>query len=221
MTLVYGSNPIYLNNIWDDLLTDFLSGITNPIKSYRISEVSFPKYPPTSFGLLKNGTGILTCAVCGFTKDEINVEIEDRSLIITGTPKLDEKNEEDDMKEFELTFECSLLFSAGKAAATAAPQLTWPQPAFQAGYWTLPLPCHAKAAAVWTPPGPRYSMSAHQGPPRVGPPRRCPGQAAPAPPQGRSTWTRSLSWSITRARRPRSRLQGPARSARPPTCCSP
>ena len=104
MTLVYGSNPIYLNNIWDDLLTDFLSGITNPIKSYRISEVSFPKYPPTSFGLLKNGTGILTCAVCGFTKDEINVEIEDRSLIITGTPKLDEKNEEDEVNYLRVAF---------------------------------------------------------------------------------------------------------------------
>ena len=96
MTLVYGSNPIYLNNIWDDLLTDFLSGISNPLKSYRISEVSFPKYPPTSFGLLKNGTGVLTCAVSGFTHKEINVEIEDRSLIITGKPineDVDEKNE--------------------------------------------------------------------------------------------------------------------------------
>jgi HSP20 family molecular chaperone IbpA len=93
------SSPFYLSEVMDKVFQDFFndSFFTTSIPKIPYQErfhFQVTSYPVSNLYIEKDGTSVYEIAVTGFDKDEINIEIEGKTLIVTGTKKEEDNNEE-------------------------------------------------------------------------------------------------------------------------------
>lgn len=77
-------SPLYRSAIGFDRMANVLDNLTR-------SEQSQPSYPPYNIELTGDDKYRITMAVAGFSKDELNIEISQGILIVSGSKAADEK----------------------------------------------------------------------------------------------------------------------------------
>lgn len=77
-------SPLYRSAIGFDRMANVLDNLTR-------SEQSQPSYPPYNIELTGDDKYRITMAVAGFSKEELNIEISQGILIVSGSKAADEK----------------------------------------------------------------------------------------------------------------------------------
>jgi molecular chaperone IbpA len=77
-------SPLYRSAIGFDRMANVLDSLTR-------SEQSQPSYPPYNIELTGDDKYRITMAVAGFSKEELNIEISQGILIVSGSKAADEK----------------------------------------------------------------------------------------------------------------------------------
>jgi len=78
--------PLYRSSIGFDRIASLLETASN-------QDTSAPSYPPYNIELLSENAYRITMAIAGFSQDDINIEIKEQSLTITGN-KIEDKSAE-------------------------------------------------------------------------------------------------------------------------------
>ena len=76
--------PLYRSTVGFDRLCSLLDSVTG-------FDESVPAYPPYNIERLGDNEYRITMAVAGFGQDEINVEVKEQTLTVTGSKKSEEK----------------------------------------------------------------------------------------------------------------------------------
>ncbi len=76
--------PLYRSTVGFDRLFNLLDSVTG-------FDESVPAYPPYNIERLGDNEYRITMAVAGFGQDEINVEVKEQTLTVTGAKKAEEK----------------------------------------------------------------------------------------------------------------------------------
>jgi molecular chaperone IbpA len=76
--------PLYRSTVGFDRLFNLLDSVTG-------FDESVPAYPPYNIERLGDNEYRITMAVAGFGQDEINVEVKEQALTVTGSKKAEEK----------------------------------------------------------------------------------------------------------------------------------
>jgi len=76
--------PLYRSTVGFDRLFSLLDSVTG-------FDESVPAYPPYNIERLGDNEYRITMAVAGFGQDEINVEVKEQTLTVTGSKKSEEK----------------------------------------------------------------------------------------------------------------------------------
>ncbi len=76
--------PLYRSTVGFDRLFSLLDSVTG-------FDESVPAYPPYNIERLGDNEYRITMAVAGFGQDEINVEVKEQTLTVTGSKKAEEK----------------------------------------------------------------------------------------------------------------------------------
>ncbi|WP_421134246.1 Hsp20 family protein [Alteromonas sp. A079] len=76
-------SPLYRSFIGSDHLASLVDAATRSEKQNT--------YPPYNIELLGDDKYRVTMAIAGFSKEDVNIEVQDNTLTITGTKKAEEK----------------------------------------------------------------------------------------------------------------------------------
>jgi molecular chaperone IbpA len=77
-------SPLYRSTVGFDRLFSLLDSVSG-------FDESVPAYPPYNIERLGDNEYRITMAVAGFTQDEINIEVKEQSLTVSGAKKAEDK----------------------------------------------------------------------------------------------------------------------------------